>query len=101
MNHITVVGAGYVGLVSGTCLADFGLTVVCVDIDQNKIDSLNNGRIPIYEPGLDGLVERNVYYKRLAFTTDIKTAVESAEVIFIAVGTPPTEDGSADMKYVL
>jgi UDPglucose 6-dehydrogenase len=101
MNHITVVGAGYVGLVSGTCLADFGLTVVCVDIDQNKIESLNHGRIPVYEPGLDGLVERNAYYKRLSFTTDIKAAVECAEVIFIAVGTPPTEDGSADMKYVL
>lgn len=101
MNHITVVGTGYVGLVSGTCLADFGLTVVCVDIDRDKIISLNNGKIPIYEPGLDSLVERNVYYKRLTFTTDIKTAVESAEVIFIAVGTPPADDGSADMKYVL
>ena len=101
MNRITIIGSGYVGLVTGTCLADFGLTVTCVDIDQGKIDNLNKGIIPIYEPGLDNLVERNAYYKRLAFTTDIAAAVAASTVIFIAVGTPPADDGSADLKYVL
>jgi UDPglucose 6-dehydrogenase len=101
MNNITIIGSGYVGLVSGTCLADFGLAVTCVDIDEKKIDNLKNGIIPIYEPGLDSLVERNIYYKRLSFTTDTKAAVESSEVIFIAVGTPPADDGSADLTYVL
>src|SRR6056297_3193826 len=88
-------------LVAGTCLADFGLNVICVDNDSNKIEGLRNGKIPIYEPGLEPLVERNVYYKRLSFTTDIKQAVEDCEVVFIAVGTPPKDDGSADLQYVL
>lgn len=100
MHKIAVVGSGYVGLVSGACLSDFGLQVICVDNNEEKINSLNNGIIPIYEPGLDSIVERNTYYKRLQFTTDIKTAVEECEVIFIAVGTPPLEDGSADLKYI-
>src|SRR6056297_927382 len=88
-------------LVAGTCLADFGLNVICVDNDSNKIEGLRNGQIPIYEPGLEPLVERNVYYKRLSFTTDIKQAVEDCEVVFIAVGTPPKDNGSADLQYVL
>lgn len=100
MNRIAVVGTGYVGLVTGACISDFGLHVICVDNDSEKIDKLNNGIIPIYEPGLDSIVERNRYYKRLTFTTDIKRAVEECDVIFIAVGTPPNEDGSADLKYV-
>jgi UDPglucose 6-dehydrogenase len=100
MPKIAVVGSGYVGLVTGACLSDFGLDVTCVDKDTYKIDRLNNGEIPIYENGLEIIVERNTYYKRLKFTTDIKTAVEEADVCFIAVGTPPTEDGSADLKYV-
>jgi UDPglucose 6-dehydrogenase len=101
MYKIAVIGSGYVGLVTGTCLADFGLEVVCVDINEDKIESLKNGSIPIYEPGLDEIVKRNVRYKRLDFTTDMKAAVEAADVIFIAVGTPPKEDGSADLTYVL
>ena len=101
MPKIAVVGSGYVGLVAGTCLADFGLNVVCVDNDSKKIEGLRNGKIPIYEPGLEPLVERNVYYKRLAFTKDIKEAVLACEVVFIAVGTPPKDDGSADLQYVL
>ncbi|HOW51894.1 MAG TPA: UDP-glucose/GDP-mannose dehydrogenase family protein [bacterium] len=98
---IAVVGSGYVGLVSGTCLADFGLDVICMDIDEKKITALKNGKMPIYEPGLDTLVERNVANKRLSFTTDMKYTVETATVIFIAVGTPPKDDGSADLQYVL
>jgi len=98
---IGVVGTGYVGLVSGVCLADFGHNVICMDVDSNKIDKLIKGEIPIYEPGLDDLVERNVYYKRLEFTTSIEKTVQECEVIFIAVGTPPKEDGSADLQYVL
>ena len=101
MNKIAIIGTGYVGLVSGTCLADFGMNVTCVDINEEKIQKLKNGIIPIYEPGLENLVERNFYYKRLWFTTDTEKAVMENEVIFIAVGTPPTEDGSADMQYVL
>lgn len=100
MNRIAVVGTGYVGLVTGSCISDFGLHVICVDNDSAKIDKLNTGIIPIYEPGLESIVERNYYYKRLTFTTDIKKAVEECEVIFIAVGTPPNEDGSADLQYV-
>lgn len=100
MNKIAVVGTGYVGLVTGTCLSDFGLSVICVDNDKKKIEDLHRGIIPIYEPGLDPVVERNVYYKRLSFTTDIKKAVEECQVIFIAVGTPPADDGSADLQYV-
>lgn len=98
---IAVVGSGYVGLVSGTCLADFGLDVICMDIDEKKIAALKSGKMPIYEPGLDTLVERNVANKRLSFTTDMKYTVETCTVIFIAVGTPPKDDGSADLQYVL
>lgn len=99
--HITVVGTGYVGLVAGACLAETGNDVVCCDIDQGKIDRLNRGEIPIYEPGLEPLVERNLKEGRLSFTTDVDTAVAAGEVIFIAVGTPPGEDGSADLQHVL
>jgi UDPglucose 6-dehydrogenase len=98
---IAVVGTGYVGLVAGTCFADVGNEVICVDIDKDKIDTLNLGEIPIYEPGLEEMVVRNAKEDRLFFTTDLKYAVEQAEIIFIAVGTPPDEDGSADLKYVL
>lgn len=101
MARITVIGTGYVGLVSGACLADFGNTVVCVDVDQRKIDMLNAGQIPIYEPGLDDVVSRNVKAGRLSFTMDVATAVKASEVVFIAVGTPPADDGSADLSYVL
>ncbi|HFV2809401.1 TPA: 3-hydroxyacyl-CoA dehydrogenase NAD-binding domain-containing protein, partial [Streptococcus agalactiae] len=97
MTKIAVVGTGYVGLVSGAILSDFGHTVTCVDVDQSKIESLKNGVIPIYEPGLETVVQKNHYYKRLNFTTDIKEAVENNDVIFIAVGTPPADDGSADL----
>ncbi len=98
---IGVVGTGYVGLVTGTCLADFGLDVLCMDVDEKKINTLLDGGVPIYEPGLDDLIDRNVYYKRLSFTSDIKETVESCDIIFIAVGTPPKDDGSADLQYVL
>ncbi|TWT27769.1 UDP-glucose/GDP-mannose dehydrogenase family protein [Planomicrobium sp. CPCC 101110] len=101
MTKIAVVGTGYVGLVSGAILSDFGHTVTCVDINEEKIQDLINGKIPIYEPGLESIVQKNTYYKRLSFTTDIKSAVEDNEVIFIAVGTPAAEDGSADLQYVL
>lgn len=98
---VTVIGTGYVGLVSGTCLAEVGNNVVCVDIDQSKIDMLNNGEIPIYEPGLEGLVKKNVAAGRLSFSSDIKAGVDYGSILFIAVGTPPDEDGSADLKHVL
>ena len=98
---IGVVGTGYVGLVSGTCFAEFGIDVVCLDTDAGKIERLQNGEIPIYEPGLDVLVEKQVAAGRLSFTTDIKDAAKGADAIFIAVGTPPRpEDGHADMTYV-
>ena len=97
--HIAVIGTGYVGLVTGACFAEFGVEVTCVDVDQNKIERLNQGIIPIYEPGLDQIVERNSKAGRLHFTTDIKSAVEQALVIFLAVGTPPKDDGSPDMSY--
>ncbi|HKX83586.1 MAG TPA: UDP-glucose/GDP-mannose dehydrogenase family protein [Pyrinomonadaceae bacterium] len=97
--RIAVIGTGYVGLVSGACFAEFGVDVTCVDVDVTKIDKLNNGVIPIYEPGLDQIVEKNVRDGRLHFTTDIKSAVETAQVVFLAVGTPPKEDGSPDMSY--
>lgn len=100
MKNIAVIGTGYVGLVSGACLSDFGLNVICVDNDTEKIEKLNKGIIPIYEPGLDSYVARNHYYKRLHFTTDIEKAVRESDIIFIAVGTPSKEDGSADLKYV-
>lgn len=99
--NISIVGTGYVGLVTGTCFADVGNQVLCVDKDQNKIDQLLKGQIPIYEPGLERLVKSSVEQDRLRFTTDIDEAVKHAEVIFIAVGTPPDEDGSADLSHVL
>ncbi|MGH9941482.1 MAG: UDP-glucose dehydrogenase family protein [Pyrinomonadaceae bacterium] len=98
--HIAVVGSGYVGLVTGACFAEFGVNVTCVDIDEQKIKSLSDGRIPIYEPGLDNLVARNLQSGRLKFTTDLHSAVEESLVIFLAVGTPPREDGSADLRYI-
>lgn len=100
MNKIAIVGTGYVGLVTGSCLSDFGLNITCVDNNKEKIEKLHKGIIPIYEPGLEPIVERNAYYKRLSFTTDIKKAVEECDVVFVAVGTPPAEDGSADLQYV-
>jgi UDPglucose 6-dehydrogenase len=98
--HICVVGSGYVGLVTGTCFAEFGVDVTCVDNDASKIEALERGKIPIYEPGLEELVERNIRAGRLHFTTDLKAGVEKSLVVFIAVGTPPREDGSADLRYV-
>ena len=98
---ITVIGAGYVGLVSGACLAEMGNHVVCLDVDPRKIDMLNNGGIPIHEPGLDKVVQRNAASGRLQFTTDVGVAVAHGTLQFIAVGTPPDEDGSADLQYVL
>lgn len=98
---IAVVGTGYVGLVSGTCFAEVGNDVLCVDIDQEKVDKLRQGIIPIYEPGLESLVKNNVEAGRLKFTTDIGDAIGDADVLFIAVGTPPDEDGSADLSYVI
>ena len=97
---ISVIGTGYVGLVTGAGLADFGNDVVCVDVDVKKIEALQNGIIPIYEPGLDKLVSKNVGEGRLRFTTDLPSAIQSARAIFIAVGTPPKADGSADLRYV-
>ena len=97
---IAVIGTGYVGLVTGAGLADFGNDVICVDVDVKKIDALKNGVIPIYEPGLDNLVSKNVSEGRLRFTTDLADAIRSARAIFIAVGTPPKPDGSADLRYV-
>jgi len=99
--HITVVGTGYVGLVVGACLAETGGDVTCIDVDQAKIDALKQNILPIYEPGLDALVERNQSQGRLRFTTRIEEGMETAEVVFIAVGTPPDEDGSADLRHVL
>ena len=99
--NIAIVGTGYVGLVSGTCFAEMGNKVTCVDVDRAKIDKLLNGEMPIYEPGLEDLVNRNVAYDRLHFTTDITKILGDVEVVFSAVGTPPDEDGSADLKYVL
>ena len=98
---IAVVGTGYVGLVTGTCFAEVGLNVVCIDIDQKKIDNLKQGILPIYEPGLDEMVKRNFDKGRLSFSTSLKDSIEGCEAAFIAVGTPPDEDGSADLKYVL
>ena len=99
--HITVVGTGYVGLVVGACLAETGNDVICADVDRDKIEGLKRNVLPIYEPGLDALVQRNQEQQRLSFTTDVPEAIGSAEVVFIAVGTPPDEDGSADLRHVL
>jgi UDPglucose 6-dehydrogenase len=99
--QICVVGTGYVGLVTGACLADLGIRVTCVDNDTTKIDMLQRGEIPIYEPGLDSIVEKNAKAGRLHFTTDLGPAIEQALAVFIAVGTPPKEDGSADLSYVI
>ena len=98
--HIAVIGTGYVGLVTGTCFAEFGVNVTCVDNDETKIENLKKGIVPIYEPGLDAMIARNVKAERLNFTTNIAEAVRTALVVFIAVGTPPKEDGSADLQYV-
>ena len=99
--NIAIVGTGYVGLVSGACFSEMGVNVTCVDIDKEKVQKLKTGVMPIYEPGLDELVERNVKAGRLHFTTDLAACLDDVEVIFSAVGTPPDEDGSADLKYVL
>lgn len=99
--NIAIVGTGYVGLVSGTCFAEMGAHVTCVDVDAEKINKLRNGIMPIYEPGLEELVKRNVGFERLQFTTDLTEVLDDVEVVFSAVGTPPDEDGSADLKYVL
>jgi UDPglucose 6-dehydrogenase len=99
--HICVVGTGYVGLVTGACLADFGINVTCIDKDEEKIAKLLDGEIPIYEPGLDSLVEKNAKAGRLHFSTELAPAIQHALAIFIAVGTPPKEDGSADLSYVV
>lgn len=98
---IAIVGTGYVGLVSGTCFSEMGVDVTCVDVDRNKVQNLQKGIIPIYEPGLEELVHRNVVAGRLHFTTDLKDVLDDVEIVFSAVGTPPDEDGSADLKYVL
>ena len=98
---IAVIGSGYVGLVSGTCLSDLGHDVVCVDIDKKKIKQLNKGTIPIYEPGLKEIFDRNVKEERLKFTNSIANAIKNSDAILIAVGTPQDNDGSADLKFVL
>ena len=98
---IAVVGTGYVGLVTGTCFAETGNTVTCIDIDQEKVNKLKNGKITIYEPGLEQLFERNIKQNRLMFTSSLSEGIEEADVIFLALPTPPGEDGSADLKYIL
>ena len=99
--NIAIVGTGYVGLVSGTCFAEMGVNVTCVDINEAKIKSLLSGNIPIYEPGLEEMVLRNHREGRLRFTTDLSSCLDEVEIVFSAVGTPPDEDGSADLQYVL
>ena len=99
--NITIVGTGYVVLVSSTCFAEMGAHVTCVDVDAQKIEKLKNGIMPIYEPGREELVKRNVGFERLKFTTDFTWVLDDVGVVFSAVGTPPDEDGSADLKYVL
>lgn len=101
MKKIAVVGTGYVGLVTGTCFAETGNNVVCIDIDQNKVERMRNGEIPIYEPHLDVLFERNIAADRLTFTTSLEDGIREAEIIFLALPTPPGEDGSADLSYIL
>src|SRR4026208_661980 len=98
--HIAVIGTGYVGLVTGACFAEFGVDVLCVDVDEEKIAQLIKGVLPIYEPGLEHLVAKNAQAGRLRFTTDVRQAVEQALVIFLAVGTPPKADGSPDLSFV-
>jgi UDPglucose 6-dehydrogenase len=98
---ISIVGTGYVGLVTGTCFAETGVEVACIDIDQAKVSRLNEGRSPIYEPGLEPMIRRNLEKGRLSFTTDLASSLQDSEVVFIAVGTPPDEDGSADLQHVL
>lgn len=99
--NIAIVGTGYVGLVSGTCFAEMGINVTCVDVNKDKIKGLSNGQIPIYEPGLDEMVVRNYREGRLNFTTDLSSCIDKVDIVFSAVGTPPDEDGSADLQYVL
>src|SRR4051812_1163535 len=99
--QIAIIGTGYVGLVTGTCFAETGNNVVCIDINEQKIESLKQGRSPIYEPGLDVLLERNIKEKRLHFTTSLADGIKLAKVIFLALPTPPGKDGSADLQYVL
>lgn len=99
--NLTVIGTGYVGLVSGTCFAEMGNKVTCIDIDKAKIEKLNGGIIPIYEPGLEPMVKRNIENKTLFFSTDLSSNLQGCDVAFIAVGTPMGEDGSADLQYVL
>jgi UDPglucose 6-dehydrogenase len=99
--NLSIIGTGYVGLVQGACFADTGNNVICMDTDEKKIDSLNKGIIPIYEPGLEELVKKNVLNKRLVFTTSLETAVRKSDIIFLCLPTPPSEDGSADLSYVL
>lgn len=99
--NIAIVGTGYVGLVSGTCFAEMGVDVTCVDVDKNKISALLAGKVPIYEPGLDQMVKNNVEAGRLHFTTDLTQCIDNVDIVFSAVGTPPDEDGSADLQYVL
>jgi UDPglucose 6-dehydrogenase len=99
--NISIVGTGYVGLVTGTCFAETGNHVICVDIDKAKVEGMQNGKMPIYEPDLDTLFERNIKAKRLTFTTHLKEAVEKTDIIFLALPTPPNEDGSADLSYIL
>lgn len=99
--NIAIVGTGYVGLVSGACFSEMGINVICIDIDSSKINKLKNGIIPIYEPGLKELIDKNVQAGRLKFSTDLAEYLDEVEIVFIAVGTPPDEDGSADLKYVL
>lgn len=98
---IVIAGTGYVGLVTGTCFAETGVTVTCVDIDAKKIDNLKNGIVPIFEPGLESMIDRNIKKGKLFFSTSLRESIEEVDVVFIAVGTPPDEDGSADLKYVL
>ena len=99
--NIAIVGTGYVGLVSGTCFAEMGVDVTCVDVNREKINGLLEGNIPIYEPGLEEMVLRNSKEGRLHFTTDLASCLDNVDIVFSAVGTPPDEDGSADLRYVL
>lgn len=99
--NIAVVGTGYVGLVTGTCFAETGNNVICVDIDAQKVEMMKQGKVPIYEPHLDVLFERNIRQERLKFTTNLEEAIKDAEIIFLALPTPPGEDGSADLSYIL